>query len=49
MEQLLGNSDIANWIGSKSTSTGLIDIMNAKLINSTIGTKPNESLKKSEA
>ena len=49
MEQLLGNSDIANWIGNKSTSTGLIDIMNAKLINSTIGTNPNESFKKGDA
>ena len=45
----MGNSDIANWIGNKSTSTGLIDIMNAKLINSTIGTNPNESFKKGDA
>ena len=49
MEQILGNSDIANWTGNKSTSTGLIDIMNAKLINSTIGTNPNESFKKGDA
>ena len=36
MEQILENSDIADWVGNKSTSTGRLDIMNAKLINSTI-------------
>lgn len=29
MERVLEKSDIADWIGNKSTSSGIIDIMNA--------------------
>ena len=36
MEQILGNSDISDWIGSKNTSCGIVDIVTAELINSTI-------------
>ena len=41
MEQILGNSDISDWIGNKNTSSGIIDINTAELINSTIGKKLN--------
>ena len=45
MEQILGNSDISDWIGSKNTSRGIVEIVTAELINSTIGKKPNEDFK----
>ena len=45
MEQILGNSDISDWIGSKNTSCGIVDIVTAELINSTIGKNPNEDFK----
>ena len=48
MEQILGNSDISDWIGNKNTSRGIIDIVTAELINSTIGKKPNETFKKGD-
>ena len=45
MEQILGNSDISDYIGNKNTSGGIVDIVTAELINSTIGKKPNEEFK----
>ena len=41
----MGNSDIAAWIGTTSTTSGKIDLITAELINSTIGKESDGQLK----
>ena len=43
------NSDIAAWIGTTNTTSGKIDLITAKLINSTIGKESDGQLKENGA